>query len=113
MKKFMITLFFSSSLLGYAQENISYQKPSKEILELADFSRPPTVLMDSKRENMVLLFRPTYKTLEDLNKEGMKIAGLRIDPQTNISSTESDVNNINIKKIHEKDDTQTEVLPYI
>jgi len=111
MKKFMITLFFSSSLLGYAQENISYQKPSKEILELADFSRPPTVLMDSKRETMVLLFRPTYKTLEDLNKEGMKIAGLRIDPQTNISSTVSYVNNLKIKNIHDKDAKQISGLP--
>lgn len=107
----MIALLFTTSALGYAQENITFQKPSEEILELADYDRPPSVMMDSQRETMILVYRPTYKTLEDLNRVDMKIAGLRIDPKTNISSTVSYVNNLKIKSIHSSDEQQVTGLP--
>lgn len=107
----MIALIFTTVAMGYAQENITFQKPSKEILELADYDSPPSVMMDSKRETMILIYRPTYKTLEDLNREDMKIAGLRIDPQTNISSTVSYVNNLKIKNIHGSEEKQVKGLP--
>ncbi len=97
--------------MSYTQENISFQKPSKEILDLADYTRPPTVMMDSKRETMILVYRPTYKTLEELNQEDMKIAGLRIDPKTNISSTVSYVNNLKIKGLKDKKEKQVKNLP--
>jgi folate-binding Fe-S cluster repair protein YgfZ len=55
-------------------------KPSAEILQLADFQRTPSVSMNSKKDWMVFSYRPTYKTLDDLNQEEMKLAGLRVNP---------------------------------
>lgn len=97
----------------WAQENISYQKPSPEILSLADFERAPTVNMDTKKEYMLLSYRNTYKSLDDLNQEEMKLAGLRINPVTNISSTMTFVNNLKIRKINELsvEPTQIKGLP--
>lgn len=64
MKK---TIYYSFLLLfgfsTFAQENLSYQKPPKEILELADYERAPSVSMDSKKENMLLSYTNTYKSL--------------------------------------------------
>ena len=37
-----------------AQENIKYQKPSKEILDLVEFERPPSVQYDDDKNYMVL-----------------------------------------------------------
>src|SRR5690625_2621815 len=111
MKKSLFFLFFIITSMSYTQENISFQKPSKEILDLADYTRPPSVMMDSKRETMILVYRPTYKTLEELNREDMKIAGLRIDPKTNISSTVSYVNNLKIKGLKDKKEKQVKNLP--
>ena len=51
-------------LNGYAQQNLTYQKPSKEILELADADLAPGVQIDSKGEHMVLLYRNQYKSIE-------------------------------------------------
>lgn len=65
-----------------AQENIRYQVPSEGILQLADYERAPRISMDTRRENMLLSYTNTYKTLEDLNQEEMRLAGLRIDPGT-------------------------------
>ncbi|MDN3706078.1 prolyl oligopeptidase family serine peptidase [Myroides ceti] len=94
-----------------AQENITYQKPSKEILALADFERAPTVSIDSKKETMVLLYRNTYKELDDLNQDELRLGGLRINPNTNIGSTTTFVNNLKVKKINEGNEIQVNGLP--
>lgn len=96
---------------SYTQENITFQKPSEEILKLADYERPPTVFMNSNKDVMIFVYRPTYKELKDLNQEEMRLAGLRINPKTNISSTLSYVNNIKIKKVGEKKEIQVKNLP--
>ena len=84
-----------------AQENISFQQPSADILALADYERAPSVSMDTKKEYMLFQYRSTYKSLEDLNQEEMKLGGLRINPITNISSTVSYINNLKIRKIND------------
>jgi dipeptidyl aminopeptidase/acylaminoacyl peptidase len=99
------------NLFTTAQENLTYQKPSAEILALADYVRAPTVTMDSKKEFMLLSYRDTYKSLNDLNQEEMRLGGLRINPVTNISSTISYVNNLKIRKISAQDEIQVSGLP--
>lgn len=113
----IMRLFFSSlfilalSLTSTAQENLTYQKPPKEIMELVDIERAPSVSMDSKNQHMVLMYRATYKTLADLSEEEMKLGGLRINPKTNISSTVTYVNNLKYKKLKDKEPVQVKGLP--
>jgi dipeptidyl aminopeptidase/acylaminoacyl peptidase len=94
----LIAIIIMTELL-FAQENLVYQKPSPEILALADYERAPSVSMDTKKEYMLFQYRNTYKTLDDLNQDEMRLGGLRINPITNISSTVSYINNLKIKKI--------------
>ncbi len=101
-------------LVGFnarAQENLDYQKPPKEILDLVDYERPPSVSMDSKKEYMLFSYRDTYKTLNDLNQEELRLGGLRINPVTNISSTVTYINNIKVRKFKDKDEVQVKGLP--
>ncbi|MGJ1448679.1 hypothetical protein [Sphingobacterium spiritivorum] len=111
MKKRLTLLFIGLASFSFAQESITYQKPSAEILQLAEYDRPPSVSMDSKKEWMVLSYRPTYKTLEDLSQEEMKLAGLRVNPITNISSTAVYQYNLKIKRIKDATETQVKGLP--
>lgn len=111
MKNRISMLLLVAASLGFAQENVTYQKPSAEILQLADYDRPPSIMMDSKRALVVLSYRSTYKTLEDLNQDEMKLGGLRINPVTNISSTMTYSNNLKIKKVKDKSETQVKGLP--
>jgi dipeptidyl aminopeptidase/acylaminoacyl peptidase len=109
-------LFISLFLFGFgwnfqAQENVTYQKPSAEILALADYERAPSVSMDTKKEYMLLSYRNTYKTLDDLNQEDMRLGGLRINPITNISSTVTYINNLKLRKVAEKAEKQVTGLP--
>jgi dipeptidyl aminopeptidase/acylaminoacyl peptidase len=112
MKSIKISiLFLAMSITAFAQENLTYQKPSAEILQLADFQRTPSVSMNSKKDWMVFSYRPTYKTLDDLNQEEMKLAGLRVNPVTNISSSVTYISNLKVRKFNEKQETQVIGLP--
>lgn len=94
-----LPLILLVATLAVAQEDVAYQKPSAEILALADFERPPSVSMDTKKEYMLLSYRSTYKTLDDLNQEELRLGGLRINPVTNISSSVTYINNLKIRKV--------------
>jgi dipeptidyl aminopeptidase/acylaminoacyl peptidase len=107
-------LFIVISLLQIslsAQENLTYQKPSKEILELADYERAPNVTIDSKKEYMILTYRNTYKSLDELNQDEMRLGGLRINPITNIASGVNYINNIKIRKVKVDNVIQVKDLP--
>lgn len=54
---------------SFAQENLGYQKPPKEILDLVDFERAPIVQFNSDRDMMLLLFRDGYKSIADLSRK--------------------------------------------
>lgn len=113
MKKTVISLaLFLVSLAGViAQENLTYKKPPKEIMELFDYQRAPGVLMDEKKETLVFTYTNTYKTLDDLNQEEMQLGGLRINPVTNIASAVTYINNLKVRKIQDKEATQVKGLP--
>lgn len=101
MKKSCFILFLIISQIVVAQENITYQKPSPGILALADYERAPSVSMDSRRETMLLVYTDTYKTLDDLNQEELRLGGLRINPVTRMSSSASYIKNLKLRKVKE------------
>lgn len=109
MKYHAFALIFCFCFLSHAQENINYQKPSKEILELVDVERAPSVIFDEQKEFMILLYRDAYKSIAELSKEELRLGGLRIDPKTNIGSRTTYINNIRIKDLNKKDNKLNEV----
>ncbi|MFH4967945.1 prolyl oligopeptidase family serine peptidase [Gaetbulibacter sp. M240] len=111
MKKFFLISLLLIGTYLYSQENSTYQKPSKEILDLADVSLAPGVQIDSKGENMVLVYRDQYKSIAELSEEELRLAGLRINPLTNIGSRTTYYTNLKVKKTSDKDAKQVTGLP--
>lgn len=109
--KVTLFLFLNLGLVAFAQENLTYQKPSKSIMDLADYEKAPSVSMDTKKEYILLSYRNTYKTLEELNQEELRLGGLRINPVTNISSTVTYVKNLKLRKVNDTKETQVSDLP--
>lgn len=105
----LLAILLSTSM--HSQENLSYQKPSKEILDLVEYERAPSVSMDTKKEWMLLSYRSTYKNLDDLNQEELRLGGLRINPNTNISSSVTYINNLKVRKVSAQNEIQVKGLP--
>ncbi|WP_115461594.1 prolyl oligopeptidase family serine peptidase [Winogradskyella aurantiaca] len=111
MKNIILYLSCCLSLLSFGQQNLGYQIPSEEILELADVELAPGVQMDSKGDNMVLLYRNQYKSIAELSETEMRLAGLRINPVTNIGSRTNYITNLKVKKTKDKTAKQVTGLP--
>lgn len=99
MKKIALFILVLFSINLNAQENLSYQKPPQEIVDLVDVQLAPSVRMDDDKLNMVLLYRDAYKTIEELSQPELRLGGLRIDPKTNIGSRVNYYNNVRIQRI--------------
>ena len=97
MKNILSLLLLLSTTIVFSQENIPYQKPSSEILELVEFDRPPAVIYDDDKNYLVFLYRDNYKSIEELSNKELRLAGLRINPKTNIGSRVNYYNNMRIK----------------
>ncbi len=97
MKRIALILIAFMALASHAQENLTYQKPSQEILDLVDVSLAPSVLMDYKKEYMIFLYRDPYKTIADLSQEELRLGGLRIDPKTSIGSRTNYYKNVKVR----------------
>ncbi len=102
-------ILFSSS--SFAQEALTYQKPDQAILDLVDVKLAPYTLMDDANENIVFLYRDPYKSIEVLSKEELRLAGLRIDPKTNIGSRVNYFNEVKLKRVGSNDIIAVKGLP--
>ena len=96
MKNIAITLLITASYLLNAQEELGYQIPKKELLDLIDVDLAPTVLRNTKNTVMVLLSRSTYKSIADLSRKELRIAGLRVDPKRFIGSRTTYYNKVEL-----------------
>jgi dipeptidyl aminopeptidase/acylaminoacyl peptidase len=99
MRILLLAFAFAVSPSAGAQENLNYQKPSADILALADYERAPSVSMDSAKRWMLFSYTPTYKSLDDLSQPELRLAGLRINPRTNISSTVTYINRLTVRAV--------------
>ncbi len=109
MRFFSIALLSLLSYISLAQEGLTYQQPPQEILELVDVQLAPAVQLDENREVMVLLYRDAFETIGELSRDEMRLAGLRIDPKTNIGSRTRYYNDIKIKHLEENEETPVQV----
>lgn len=82
-----------------AQTNQPYQSPPPEILELVDIQPRPAVRIDSRNQYMAFFERKAFKTLDELAEDEVRLAGLRINPQTNGKSRNTVYYGLKIKQI--------------
>ncbi|MFM7682108.1 MAG: hypothetical protein ACKO7P_05110 [Bacteroidota bacterium] len=97
--RLIIVFFILATFQIFAQEDLLFQKSPAPILQLADYETSPSISMDSKKEMVLFSYRETYKTLQDLNQEELRLGGLRVNPILNISSTQSYLTNLKLRAL--------------
>lgn len=105
---FFCFLIFGEAL---AQEPLTYQKPPKEIEELANAPLTPFVNFTRSGDKMLLLERPGSPSIEELAQPELRLAGIRINPATNGPSRSSFINNVKVKDVRSGEETQVNGLP--
>ena len=106
---FTVLFFFIISSLSYSQKNLDYQQPRKEILDLVNVDRAPSVLKDDKNHYMVFVYRPEYKSIDELSQKEMRLGGLRVNPYLNIGSRTTYYDKVKILRLEKGDKVPIEV----
>ncbi len=75
-----------SSLHTDFENSLLYQTPDPKLLELVEVPLAPNIRMNADATKAILLYRNKFKTIAELSESEMRLAGLRINPKTNISS---------------------------
>ncbi|MBC7884388.1 MAG: S9 family peptidase [Saprospiraceae bacterium] len=83
MTRWLNAFMIFNSFLTYGQSDFAYQKPDDTILSLADAKPAPAMRLDANATIGIMLYRNAYKSIEELAAPEMKLAGLRINPNTN------------------------------
>ena len=76
----LLTVLAFSKLTG--QEELGYQVPKKELLDLVDVDLAPAVLTNTDNTLLVLLSRSTYKSIATLSPEGTQNCWIAGRPPT-------------------------------
>ena len=101
LKRTFISLLFIISAYSNAQVNSNYKTPKQALLDLIDIDLAPSVIRNSDNSIMIFLYRPAYKTIEDLSREELRLGGLRVDPKRHIGSRTTYFNKVQITKLKE------------
>jgi dipeptidyl aminopeptidase/acylaminoacyl peptidase len=86
-------------LFSFAQEDVSYKLPPKEIADLLLVKPTPNVSIDDKGEWMLFTQSNSYPSVEELAQPELRIAGMRINPNNFAASRQNFINDIWLKNI--------------
>ena len=92
-------------------ESLSYQLPPQEIVDLVDSPPTPYLAIDPGRTVFVMMARPSLPTIEEVGKAELRLAGLRIDPETNGPSRVEYFTGYTIRNIRTGDDRVVTGVP--
>ncbi|MEJ7693417.1 prolyl oligopeptidase family serine peptidase [Daejeonella sp.] len=113
-KKTLVYFFIGASLsttFSYAQDDVSYRIPPKEISDLLLAKPTPSISMDGKAEWILFSERNSYPSVEELALPEYRIAGLRINPNNFAPSRQSFINNFSLKNLKTQQTFQVSGLP--
>ncbi len=89
LKKSLITLSIVS-LIAFicdvklnGQDDLTYQEPPGEIVELVDAPSTPSIRTSPGNDKIIYIENPGLLTLNDLAREELRLGGIRIDTMTN------------------------------
>jgi hypothetical protein len=80
---FRIAAFFLLNIAVATPAELTYQKPPKEILDVLNAPPPPVISVSPSRDYAVLMQPLRYPPVAEVARPMLRLAGLRIDIQTN------------------------------
>lgn len=92
-------------------ETQTYRMPPQAIVDLVDAPPTPFLSLDPKRRFLVTMHRPSLPPIEEVGRTELRLAGLRIDPETNGPSRTSYYTGFTIRDLGSGEDREVTGLP--
>jgi dipeptidyl aminopeptidase/acylaminoacyl peptidase len=107
----LIIIFLYLPGLSFSQNNLSYQLPPDEIVEIVDAKPTPGVSLSPGNKYIAILEQPNLQLIEDIARQELRLGGIRIDPKSNGPSRLSYYINIKVKDLEGKIEYLIKNLP--
>jgi dipeptidyl aminopeptidase/acylaminoacyl peptidase len=111
MNRIFVFLFSMCSLSTFAQLDVQFQMPPKEIRKLVDIVPTPAMMIESSNRFGILFERNVFKGLDELAEEEIRLGGLRIDPAANGQSRKTYYKNLKVLELKTGKERQVSGLP--
>ncbi|TDH27838.1 S9 family peptidase [Segetibacter sp. 3557_3] len=111
MRQLVPILFLFITVHLHAQDAVTYQTPPKAMADILLAPPTPVVSIDDHGKFMLLSERSSYPTVEDLAQPELRIAGMRINPNTYGASRSVYSVNFRIKNLATGAEAQVKGLP--
>ncbi len=89
----------------------TYQTPSQKLADVVDAPRTPHVSIGPDRRTALLMQRPGYPSIEELAERELRLAGLRISPDTDSESRVWPYRELTFLRIDDLDERPVTGLP--
>lgn len=107
----LIIAFLFITTGAFAQDDVSYKLPPKDIADMLMAKPTPNISMDDKGQWMLLMESNSYPSVEELAKPELRIAGLRINPANFAPSRQNFINNLTLRSVNFREDFKISGLP--
>jgi dipeptidyl aminopeptidase/acylaminoacyl peptidase len=102
-------LFLSAAAAPAAAQ--TYQKPPRAVLDVLDAPVPPQAAMSPARDHMLLVRGVRYPPIRELAQPMLRLAGLRINPNTSGPHRATSYVSMTLKKIADGSERKVELPP--
>ncbi len=107
----LVLLALTTIGLGQSGDAARYQLPPREIIEAFDAQPLPAAILSPTKQSMALTYRRAYPTIAELSQPILRLAGARINANTNGPQRTANIYAITLKKISDGSETKVMVPP--
>jgi len=95
--------------LGQSAKDQGYQLPPKEVVDAFDAQPLPAAILGPTKQMMALTYRRAYPTIAELSQPILRLAGARVNPNTNGPQRTANIYAITLKEISDGSETKVSV----
>jgi dipeptidyl aminopeptidase/acylaminoacyl peptidase len=110
---FAAILIVAATTTGFAQSANAprYQLPPKEVVDAFDAQPLPAATLSPTKQVLALTYRRAYPTIAELSQPILRLAGARVNPNTNGPQRTANIYAITLRKISDGSETKVTVPP--
>lgn len=106
-----LVVVFGLAGLSNAQQSIDYQTPPQTIVDIADASPTPGIVVGPKKKSLLILARTSLTSIQELSRAELRLAGLRIAPTVSARSRRNLASGVEIVSIADASKRTVSGLP--
>jgi hypothetical protein len=111
MRSMILGIAVWSLVIPLSAQEATYQRPSREVLEVLHAPLPPAALLSPDRRMLILAELNRYPAVAELAEPMLRLAGLRINPRKNGPHSTGYIKSLRLRGLESAEETPIALPP--